>query len=279
MVKKQLINIEPIREQLKEKLMELYDSTTFMNTSTINLRLDLQEAVNKYTEQNHLEEPKVYITAEAYTKMRKLVDDTTTEIGWYGIVEEHEDINSYLIKDIIVYPQTVTGATCEQDDDKMFDFEMSLTDEQVNHKRFHGHSHVNMGVTPSGVDENFYLDLLSQVTDYFIITIQNKRGDATIRFYDVRNNIVYEGLDIIVINDNGSKLDDWYDNAKDMLTTKTTYTTYKKAPTNTKAKTEPVRTAPQYKQEKWPLLGDTDEEDIEYNSAYWEMLAERYGGY
>jgi hypothetical protein len=116
-----------------------------------------------------------------------------------------------------VYPQKVTGVTCEQDDDKMFNFEMSLTTDQVNHKRFQGHSHVNMGVTPSGVDEQFYRDLLTQVNDYFIITITNKREEYTTRFYDIANNIVYSGLPIKVLTENGSVLDAWYENAKTQL--------------------------------------------------------------
>ena len=150
--------------------------------------------------------------------MRKLVDDTSTEIGWYGTVTKYPGLNEvYVIEDIIVYPQKVTGATCVQDDDKMFEFEMSLTTEQVNHKRFHGHSHVNMGVTPSGVDEQFYQDILSQVNDYFIVTITNKRNEYTVRFYDMANNILYSDLPIRVLEDSGNALDIWYEEVKTKL--------------------------------------------------------------
>ena len=155
--------------------------------------------------------------------MRKLVSDTSTEIGWYGTVTKQPGLDEvYIIDDIIVYPQRVTGVTCEQDDDKMFDFEMSLTTEQVNHKRFQGHSHVNMGVTPSGVDEQFYRDLLTQVNDYFIITVTNKREEYTTRFYDIANNIVYSDLPIRVITENGGILDAWYEEAKKQLVNRNT---------------------------------------------------------
>ena len=182
-MRKQLIDFTPIREQIKQKLIEQYDSTTYMNTDTIKVQVNISELLDLYVKENNIPEPTVYITTQAYTKMRMLVDKTTTEIGWYGTVTKVPGLTGvYVIEDIIVYPQKVTGATCEQLDNKMFEFEMSLTTDQVNHKRFHGHSHVNMGTCPSGVDESFYQDLLSQVTDYFIITITNSVIAITFRY-------------------------------------------------------------------------------------------------
>lgn len=217
-MKKQLINLEPVKEQVRNKLLEKYDSTVFMNTNVVDIKVDIKEILEEYIEQKQLTEPTIYITTEAYIKMRKLVDDVATEIGWYGTVTKCPGLdNTYIIEDIIVYPQIVTGATCEQDEDKMFEFEMSLTDEQVNHKRFQGHSHVNMGVGPSGVDEQFYLDLLSQVNDYFIIAITNKRNDYTVRFYDIENNILYSDLNINILLDNGTDLNNWITEAKENL--------------------------------------------------------------
>lgn len=217
-MKKQLINLEPIKEQIKTKLIEKYNSTTFMNTDVVDIKVDIKELLEAYIAEKHLIEPNIFITPGAYVKMRKLVDDTATEIGWYGTVTKYPGLNEvYVIEDIIVYPQRVTGATCVQDDDKMFEFEMSLTTEQVNHKRFHGHSHVNMGVSPSGVDEQFYQDILSQVNDYFIVTITNKRNEYTVRFYDMENNILYSDLPIRVLEDSGNPLDVWYEEVKTKL--------------------------------------------------------------
>ena len=218
-MKKQLINLEPIKEQIKTKLIEKYNTTTFMNTDVVDIRIDIKELLEEHIAEKHLIEPNIFITSGAYVKMRKLVDDTSTEIGWYGTVTKCPGLNEvYVIEDILVYPQRVTGATCVQDDDKIFEFEMSLTTDQVNTKRFHGHSHVNMGVTPSGVDEQFYQDILSQVNDYFIIAITNKRNDYTVRFYDMRNNILYSDLPIRVLEDSGNALDVWYERVKTKLT-------------------------------------------------------------
>lgn len=257
MVTTQLINLQPLKETIKAKLLEQYDATEYMNTNTVDLKLDIKDLVKEYIEQQEIKTPHVYITVEAYLKMRKLVDDTSTEIGWYGTVDKLPGINSYIINDIIVYPQIVTGATCEQDEDKMFEFEMSLTDEQVNHKRFHGHSHVNMSTGPSGVDESFYRDILSQTTDYFIITITNKRKEYTTRFYDIENNILYTDVPINIVTDKGELLDDWYDEAKDKLTNKTVLT-----------KKEPA---------KYPSSVVTEEELDDLYDEGWYDRYDRYG--
>lgn len=211
-MKKQLINLEPVREQVKQKLLEKYDTSIFMNTTKVELKVDVADILDEFIEQQNIIEPTICITTKAYIKMRLLVDKFDKEIGWYGIVNQMPGLeNTYVIEDIVVYPQTVSGATCEQDEDRMFEFEMRLTTDQVNHKRFHGHSHVNMATSPSGVDENFYQELLSQVTDFFIITITNKRNEYTTRFYDVANNILYTDVEIHLIDDNGNMMSNWYD--------------------------------------------------------------------
>lgn len=225
MTSKSLINLEPVREQVRAKILEKYDSTIYMNTSSVDIKIDVKEILEQYITDKQLEEPKVYITAEAYVKLRKLVDDTTTEIGWYGTVTKMPGFESvFVIDDILVYPQTVTGATCVQDDDRVFEFELNLSTDQVNRKRFHGHSHVNMGVTPSGVDEQFYQDILTQVDDYFIIMITNKSGAYYTRFYDMQNNILYTGIPVQVMLDNGIALEHWYDDATQNNIKEHTYT-------------------------------------------------------
>ena len=225
MTSKSLINLEPVREQVRAKLLEKYDSTIYMNTSSVDIKVDVKEILEQYIADKQLEEPKVYITAEAYVKLRKLVDATTTEIGWYGTVTKMPGFESvFVIDDILVYPQTVTGATCVQDDDRVFEFELNLSTDQVNRKRFHGHSHVNMGVTPSGVDEQFYQDILTQVDDYFIVMITNKSGAYYTRFYDMQNNILYTGIPVQVMLDNGIALEHWYDDATQNNIKEHTYT-------------------------------------------------------
>ena len=200
-----------MKDTIRTKLIEKYDSTTYMNTDTIDVKVDIKTLVDEYMSNRNLTEPVVYITSDAYVKMRHLVDKTSTEIGWFGTVTKAPNLEeTYVIDDILVYPQTVTGATCEQDEDRMFEFELSLTTDQVNRKRFQGHSHVNMGVTPSGVDENFYTDLLTQVNDYFIILVTNKRNEYHVRFYDKANNLMYKDVPIHLLLNNGDEVNNWY---------------------------------------------------------------------
>ena len=234
-MKKRLINIEPVRDIVRDKLIEKYNATTYINTEDINIKLDIKDLLNEYIESRSLTPPTIYISANAYVKMRMLVDQMSTEVGWYGTVTKCPGLQeTYVIEDILVYPQTVTGATCEQDETKMFDFEMSLTTEQVNTKRFQGHSHVNMGVTPSGVDEQFYQDLLTQVTDYFIICITNKKNDYTVRFYDVENNILYTDLELKVLLDDGTDTNNWFTLVKDQVANKSIVTIDPNKPGNFK---------------------------------------------
>ena len=277
-VTKQLLSLEPIKEEIKNKLIEKYETTTFMNTNIIDVKLDIQEMIDQHLSSLNLETPRIYITANAYLKMRKLVDDTSTEIGWYGTVTKVPSLpNHYVIEDIIVYPQKVTGATCVQDDDKMFEFEMSLSTEQVNSKRFHGHSHVNMTTTPSGVDEQFYQDILTQTRDYFIILITNKSKSNYIRFYDIEHNVVYNGLELYPITDDGVNVDTWYEDIEELLTKpevklptiedsvkgdwETSYDRYKAKEQNKKKRGRP-------KKEK--LGNPYDDYDDEFDYSYWD---------
>lgn len=264
MTSKSLINLEPVREQVRAKLLEKYDSTIYMNTSSVDIKVDVKEILEQYIADKQLEEPKVYITAEAYVKLRKLVDDTTTEIGWYGTVTKMPGFESvFVIDDILVYPQTVTGATCVQDDDRVFEFELNLSTDQVNRKRFHGHSHVNMGVTPSGVDEQFYQDILTQVDDYFIVMITNKSGAYYTRFYDMQNNILYTGIPVQVMLDNGIALEHWYDDATQNNIKEHTYTA-------------PIKPGADKKNFQNSIF-DNPYDDYEYNP--YESYADRYARY
>ena len=264
MTSKSLINLEPVREQVRAKILEKYDSTTYMNTSSVDIKIDVKEILEQYIADKQLEEPKVYITAEAYVKLRKLVDATTTEIGWYGTVTKMPGFESvFVIDDILVYPQTVTGATCVQDDDRVFEFELNLSTDQVNRKRFHGHSHVNMGVTPSGVDEQFYQDILTQVDDYFIVMITNKSGAYYTRFYDMQNNILYTGIPVQVMLDNGIALEHWYDDATQNNIKEHTYTV-------------PIKPGADKKNFQNSIF-DNPYDDYEYDP--YESYADRYARY
>jgi hypothetical protein len=139
--------------------------------------------------------PSVTVTTLANAKMKKLIAMCDKEVAWHGTVRYEADINSYIIEDIFVFPQEVTAGTATATDDYA-QWTMDLDDETFNHMRFHGHSHVNMGVFPSAVDSNYQQDLVDKINDFYIFAIYNKRGDYVIWIYDVANNVCYDKTDI-----------------------------------------------------------------------------------
>ena len=141
----------------------------------------------------------VYFTELAYRKFQALVDGFNNEVAWHGLAYRGEDESKdeYYITDILVYPQEVTGATVTTDQKKYQDWLMSQEDNIFNNVRMQGHSHVNMGVSPSGVDENLYESILAQLDDnmFYIFQIWNKKGDKTCKIYDLAKNIMFDTAD------------------------------------------------------------------------------------
>ena len=141
---------------------------------------------------------KVLFTPLAYGKMIALLHHYSSEVAWHGSVS-HPDEETFIITDIVVYPQTVTGATVNTDQEEYQKWLLTLDDDFFNSMRMQGHSHVNMG-TPSGVDTNHQDQILSQLKgqDFYIFMIFNKRLEHTIKIYDYANNIMYEDKDVEV---------------------------------------------------------------------------------
>ena len=143
----------------------------------------------------------LYFTELAYLKMLTLVREFDKEVAWHGIAKRCEDEeDAYIISDILVYPQEVTGATVNTDQEKYQMWLMNNDDEVFNNIRMQGHSHVNMGTTPSSVDTNLYDQILAQLEDdmFYIFLIWNKRNEKTIKIYDLAKNVLFETADVTV---------------------------------------------------------------------------------
>ena len=142
----------------------------------------------------------LFIESTAYAKMMMYIRDTDTEIAWHGTA--YRDDNGqpkYYIKDVFLYPQIVRSVTVDTDQEKYQNWLTELDDETFNNLRFQGHSHVNMGVTPSSVDEAYYdtiLDVFKREdpNSFYIFTVMNKRGEMYLIIYDLANNIIYNKL-------------------------------------------------------------------------------------
>lgn len=164
--------------------------------------------VYNYTTKSEKEKVPVRIifTPYAYYKMCNYVLNFTSEIAWQGIAEKVSE-KVYKISDVFVYPQRVTAATVVTDDDKMAPWEESLDDDTYNGRFFHGHSHVNMGVSPSSTDMDMRKDILSRLGEngFYIFMIMNKNNDMSFEVYDYEDNKIYDTVDCVVEVDSFEK--------------------------------------------------------------------------
>lgn len=190
--------MKPIKipEETQKKLIE--DFTKYLTKERMSdAKINYTASITDFITKNAIK-PTVQFTPEAYLKMYTLVQNTSDEIGWHGIVTKHNSL--YIITDILVYPQITTASTVTGDDDKYPEWLVKLPDEIFNKIRFQGHSHVHMATNPSGVDSNFYDAILQSLEtgDYYIFCIMNKKNDLNIWLYDFNQNIIFEKEDITV---------------------------------------------------------------------------------
>ena len=144
----------------------------------------------------------VFFTEIAWRKMEALIKNFDKEVAWHGTASRLniENKHGYLISDIFVYPQQVTGASVETDQEKYQNWLFDLEDDVFNNLRMQGHSHVNMSTSPSSTDLTHQNAILSRMTDdmFYIFMIWNKRGEKNIKIYDLDKNTLFEPGDITV---------------------------------------------------------------------------------
>ena len=214
-------------EEAQRKILEDFQkflATARLGKDKLNYSYTLEAMVDKT-----IKKPELYFTADAYLKMITLVDSTTDEIGWHGVVER--DGHRFKVTDILVYPQVVTGSNIRTDQDAYNTWLMSQPDEIFNNIRYQGHSHVNFGVTPSdfgpGSDVHLYENILQTLrkTDYYIFMIINKRREVFVMIYDMAQNVVFEKDDITiyVMLSNGQSLGNWHHTETEKHVSKQTY--------------------------------------------------------
>ena len=143
--------------------------------------------------------PRVFFLPTAWREMNYIIDYCPVEIGWLGLVEQPNK-NDLLITDIFVPEQEVTGATTEIDEQAHAKLVLDLDSQgrDVNKLLYWGHSHVNMGVSPSRTDEEQLAHYIEQLetSDFFIRGIHNKKGDAKVDVFDVKNNLLFQKVSI-----------------------------------------------------------------------------------
>ena len=86
-----------------------------------------------------------------------------------------------------------------------------------------GHSHVNMGVSPSGVDDKHRQQILDQLEKdmFYIFMIWNKSLTVHTLVYDMARNVLYEDKDVDVRLFGGESMDEFLDDARAKVQKKT----------------------------------------------------------
>ena len=230
---------------------------------------------------------KILFEPAAYAKMLVLLHSFSDEVAWYGIVDR-QDNTTFVIKDILVYPQIVTGVTVDTDQEEYQKWLMKLDDETFNHLRMQGHSHVNMATSPSKTDTDFYTSILSQVPDddYYIFMIFNKRLEHTVKVYDLKNNILYEDKDIeIGIHSEEGDLETFLTEAKELVARQATTTSLASVKSGKKSEKKKAKDPDYTKPYPGLYTGyepgeDDDDEGVPaYSYGYGYGYNSGYGGY
>lgn len=148
----------------------------------------------------------IVFSPEAYIKTKALVEFYTTEVQWHGIVERIKDSSNFYVRDILVFPQTVTSATVDADQEEYEKWLDGLSCGEFNALRLHGHSHNSMGVTPSSTDREYRKKLISSMGTpssdddlFYIFMIFNNKGEWSAEIYDIKNNALFASADNEII--------------------------------------------------------------------------------
>jgi len=127
---------------------------------------------------------KIKITEKTWKKITALVQNCDTEIAWQGTVMKTKD--AYIITNVIVPPQEVSGTTSDTDDKEYSEWLFGLPDKEFNQLRFHGHSHVDMGVFASGTDTGYRNNLVDNLPkdEFYIFMIINKSHKYSVAIWE-----------------------------------------------------------------------------------------------
>ena len=178
--------------------------------------------------------PTIIIDLEVMHKMQALVDESAVEISWHGFVKRNKDKSLYYVYDIAVFPQINTSTTTTTDQDEYTEWITKYIidpNSDFENMRLHGHSHVNMGVFSSGVDDQYQKDLIKNTKDgdFYIFLILNKKREICTLLYDFNQQILFRNNDITltVLDKDGKNPNDW---AKEIIKEYCTYPEPKYSP-------------------------------------------------
>lgn len=164
--------------------------------------------------------PTISITPSALAKSLAYVDLCDKEVGWLAHITK--ECNNYIIDECFLPKQEVTGASCEFTEDGLADIMFNLISvegaDYYDEVRCWCHSHVNMPTSPSGQDMKQILQWKD--SEYQIMIIFNKQGEAHAEFYNFKDKIVFNNLPVELYNPDKKRC---YNDAKQELERMVTY--------------------------------------------------------
>ena len=255
--------------KLTEEMREQYKEQCRIEFATaVDKAFEEGKFPNKFSFSKDFGESKdtaeVYFTVTAWSKMLMLIHEFSSEVAWHGVAERigvDGGTHGYRITDILVYPQTVSGATVEMDEVEYAKWQFdNREDERFDHIHMQGHSHVNMNTFPSGVDTNHQDDIMALLPEnsFYIFMIYNKRLERWYKIYDNEANLVFENRDVTVKIEGEEGLEDFIKSAKESVKPRTY--TYPKStggytPRGVSGNKLPTPTTPTTPVQKAPVSG------------------------
>lgn len=156
--------------------------------------------IRKYENLNH--KATIKMSGDIYASIVSAVQRQDKEFAWFGdVVVEQDDPENFVIRisDIYLYPQTVSNSSVSEPDTSSQEYLDFMCDKIAEGARlgkpvmqYYGHSHVNMGVTPSAVD----MDYRNQNAQLNVFSIHNKAGNMEWQIWT--EDFIYETKDIDV---------------------------------------------------------------------------------
>lgn len=214
-MKKLRLTPEEWEEMLKDISMKFHEDCNRNITNFEYTKADVNKFLNE-TIKKDIKKPTLLINSNVYTKMYELVKQSPIEIQWHMLVDRDLETQEYLIYDVMLFPQTNSGTSTTTDQDEFAKWQTELikdTTFPIEHLRGHGHSHVNMNVYSSGIDDAYQRDLITKVDngDFYLFLVLNKKMDMYAILYDFAQQIIFETSDmnIQILDDYGIDIRKW----------------------------------------------------------------------
>lgn len=170
--------------------------------------------------------PKVFLSKKAHDKMWCLIQNCPIEISWMSSVTRDED-GDFIIHDVYVPLQECGAASTDISADGDADLLNALIAEdkidEIARLKCWGHSHVRMGVTPSGTDETQTTDFIDRIQGDFVRLIGNKYGELQCDVYLFNEKINLHNPTISILSGDDNDYNEW---AKEQINSKVTERVY-----------------------------------------------------